>query len=188
MFQMIPCTLDSRTARSWLSSLITESSVIREPSVSHKQNIFSIVPKLQCADHMTLSTPELLQWQMSQMRSKVTNHSDMKRVHIQYETEFINSGVTYTRHLVPAHITPTGAHLYVVTWRFCSFWLSFSSFCCLRTFEEYNSYLCSSVAIFRLAQISGDPGLFLHLFFVSLCLSPPLTPIRLNLKAPYSVV
>ncbi len=31
-----------------------------------------------------------------QIRSNVTNHSEMNRVHIQCETEFINSGVTYT--------------------------------------------------------------------------------------------
>lgn len=47
-----------------------------------------------------------------------------------------------------------------------SFFLLFSE-----DFEEYNSYLCSSVAIFRLAQISGDPRLFLHLFLsLSACL------------------
>ena len=71
------------------------------------QSKFSGVPKLQWADCMTVSTLEVLQRQMSQTRSKVTNHSEMKRVHILYETELINSGVTYTLiHLMPTPFTP----------------------------------------------------------------------------------
>lgn len=35
--------------------------VNRKPLISHMQNKVSIVPKLWCADYMTLSTLELLQ-------------------------------------------------------------------------------------------------------------------------------
>lgn len=48
--------------------------------ISYVQNKF--MSKLQCADYVTLLTMESLQWLMCQMRSNVTHHSEMKRVHI----------------------------------------------------------------------------------------------------------
>lgn len=74
-------------------------------------------------------------------------------------------------HLMPTDIT-AGVYLYLEV-NICSF----SSLFFLLLSEEYNSYLFSCEAIFRLAQISGDPGLFLHLFlslFASLLHLPPI--------------
>lgn len=128
--------------------------------ISRMQNKF--VSKLQRADSMNVSTLELLQWPLCQMRSSVTNQLEINRAHILYETEFINSGVTYTCSCCQLN-SPLLFHLYIKKENM-PFLLSFS-FCLLFSegFEEYNSYLCSSVAIFRMAQISGDPRLFLHL-------------------------
>lgn len=140
--------------------------------ISMMQSKFIIVSKLQRADYMPLSTLELLQWPMCQMRTNVTllrneegSYSVRDRVHKQWCN-------LYT-HLTPTHITPV--HLYIEgnIFSFCSlsFFLLFSE-----DFEGYSSYLCSSVAIFRMAQISGDPRLFLRLFsplFACLLHLPP---------------
>lgn len=129
--------------------------------------------ELQCTDYMTLSTLESLQWPMCQMRTNVTSlrneegsYSVPDRVHKQWCNLY--------KHLMPTRITRS-AHLYigVNTCSFCSlpFFLLFSE-----DFEGYNSYLCSSVAIFRMAEISGDPQLFLRLFlplFACLLHLPP---------------
>lgn len=125
-----------------------------------------------------LTTGLIQSWSPSsdggQMRGNITCQWEMKRLRVRYETEFINSGVIY--------IGAWCQHTSLLVFSFTTVDIrSFSS-----PFHVFFSIrcICSSVSIFRIVQVPGDPALFPHSFATS----PPFTPISAECHKPCSSV
>lgn len=110
------------------------------------------------------------------MRDHITRCWEMNKVYVQYK--FINSGVT-SPHIAPCIHLYIGMHSVLHAVFVC---LSFVNLSLFSEVLDYSSYLGSNVAIFRMAQISGDPQLSLHPFLSVFPCPLYLASIYLNVK------
>lgn len=124
-----------------------------------------------------LTTGLIQSWSPSsdggQMRGNITCQWEMKRLRVRYETEFINSGVSY--------IGAWCQHTSLLVFSFTTQWIFAVSLPLFMSFFPIRC-ICSSVSIFRIAQVPGDPALFP----LSFATSPPFTPISAECHKPCS--